>query len=98
MNDYNKPIWQLTVGELVEILDSRKENGEENLAKEIDLDKKYVYGLLGLAKILGCSKNHAGKLKSKGIFDEAIIQNGRKIIIDAEKAIELFKKNADERY
>ena len=98
MNDYNKPIWQLTVGELVEILDSRKENGEENFAKEIDLDKKYVYGLLGLAKILGCSKNHAGKLKSKGIFDEAIIQNGRKIIIDAEKAIELFKKNADERY
>jgi hypothetical protein len=43
---------------------------------------------------LGCSKNHAGKLKSKGIFDEAIIQNGRKIIIDSEKALELFKDNS----
>lgn len=96
MDDYNKPIWQLTVGELVEILDSRKNSNEENPIKEIDLNKKYVYGLLGLAKILGCSKNHAGKLKSKGIFDEAIIQNGRKIIIDAEKAIELFKENANE--
>ena len=90
MDDYNKPIWQLTVGELVEILDSRKNSNEENPIKEIDLNKKYVYGLLGLAKILGCSKNHAGKLKSKGIFDEAIIQNGRKIIIDAEKAIDII--------
>ena len=27
----------------------------------------------------------------KGIFDDAIIQNGRKIIIDSQKALELFK-------
>ena len=54
-------------------------------------ETKYVYGLSGLAKLLNCSKNHAGKLKSSGIFDEAIIQNGRKIIIDSEKALELFK-------
>ena len=93
MENYNKPIWQLTIGELVELLDSRKPEAKENAQPEKLLNEKYVYGLSGLAKILGCSKNHAGKLKSKGIFDEAIIQNGRKIIIDSEKALELFKNN-----
>ena len=67
--------------------------GKLKALEEKLLNEKYVYGLSGLAKILGCSKNHAGKLKSKGIFDEAIIQNGRKIIIDSEKALELFKNN-----
>lgn len=94
MEDYNKPIWQLTIGELVEILDSRKPIPEEKTTTENFVGEKYVYGLSGLARLLGCSKNHAGKLKSKGIFDKAIIQNGRKIIIDSEKALELFKKDS----
>ena len=54
----------------------------------------YEYGLKGLAKILGCSVSKASKIKSSGILDEAIIQNGRKIIIDSEKALELFKDNS----
>ena len=94
MEDYNRPIWQLTIGEFVEILDARKQESSENPTQETVFNEKYVYGLSGLARILGCSKNHAGKLKSKGIFDEAIIQNGRKIIIDSEKALELFKDNS----
>ena len=52
--------------------------------------KEYVYGINGLADLIGCSKTHASRLKSQGIFDEAIIQRGRKIIIDREKALELF--------
>ena len=94
MEDYNKPIWQLTIGEFVEILDYRKPESQEKSTQEKTLGEKYVYGLSGLARILGCSKNHAGKLKSKGIFDDAIIQNGRKIIIDSQKALELFKNKA----
>ena len=52
--------------------------------------KEYVYGINGLADLIGCSKTHASRLKSQGIFDEAIIQRGRTIIIDKEKALELF--------
>jgi hypothetical protein len=58
----------------------------------IEQKKEYAYGLDGLARIIGCSKSHASKLKGEGLFDDAIVQNGRKIIIDKEKALELFNK------
>lgn len=95
MEDDNRPIWQLTIREFVELLDSRKPIPDEKTTTGNFVGEKYVYGLSGLARLLGCSKNHAGKLKSKGIFDEAIIQNGRKIIIDSEKALTLFKKDSE---
>ena len=94
MEDINKPIWQLTVGEFVELIDSRIPKSESQFVVKNVAGSQYVHGLAGLAKILGCSKNHAGKLKSSGIFDEAIIQNGRKIIIDSEKALKLFNENS----
>jgi hypothetical protein len=56
------------------------------------LESKYEYGLKGLAKILGCSVSKASEIKSSGILDEAIIQNGNIIIIDKEKALQLFAK------
>lgn len=72
------PLWQLTVGEFLEI------------SKSFIYEKKYEYGLKGLAKILGCSVSKASEIKSTGILDEAIIQKGNIIIIDKEKALQLF--------
>lgn len=78
--DPSIPIWQLTVGEFLEI------------SREFSSEKKYEYGLKGLAKILGCSVSKASEVKSSGLLDEAIIQNGNIIIIDKEKALLLFGK------
>ena len=78
--DPKTPIWQLTVEEFLEV------------SNDLDFGKKYVHGLKGLAKILGCSISKASEIKSSGIFDEAIIQNGNIIIIDKEKVLELFGK------
>lgn len=75
------PLWQLTVEEFLEI------------SKNLNSEKKYEYGLKGLAKMLGISISKASKIKSSGILDDAIIQNGNIIIIDIEKALELFGKN-----
>lgn len=72
------PMWKLTVGEFLEI------------SKDFIFQQKYEYGLKGLAKILGCSISKASEIKSSGILDEAIIQKGNIIIIDIEKALELF--------
>lgn len=91
MDDNTKPVWQLTVGELIDILETKLDISSTTKTEiETNEKREYVYGLSGLARILGCSKNHASKLKRTGMFDEAIIQNGRKIIIDKEKALELF--------
>ncbi|MCZ2083899.1 MAG: DUF3853 family protein [Flavobacteriales bacterium] len=73
-------IWQLTVEEFLEV------------SKNINSYKKYEYGLKGLAKILGCSVSKASEVKSSGILNDAIIQNGNIIIIDIERALELFGK------
>lgn len=76
--DPKTPIWKLTVEEFLAV------------SKNINSEKKYEYGLKGLAKILGCSVSKASEVKSSGILDNAIIQNGNIIIIDKEKALELF--------
>ncbi|WP_417430094.1 DUF3853 family protein [Halpernia sp.] len=80
--DLKTPIWQLTVEEFLEV------------SKKINAEKKYEYGLKGLAKIFGCSLSKASEIKSSGVLKDAIIQNGQIIIIDIEKALQLFGKDA----
>ena len=75
------PIWQLTVEEFLEV------------AKNLDAEKKYEFGLKGIAKILGCSLSKASEIKSSGLLDKAITQNGNIIIVEREKAIKLFGQN-----
>lgn len=92
---YNLPISELSVGEFIEIIQKKifLEKEESKAIKE--KEKKYVYGINGLANLLGCSKTHAMTIKKTGILDKAIIQNGRKIIIDSELALTLFNKRYD---
>ena len=76
--DPKKPLLELTVEEFLELQELNA------------LEKKYEYGLKGLAKVLGCSRSKAAEIKYSGILDDAIIQNGNLIIIDKEKAMELM--------
>ncbi len=86
----NTPIWQLTVGELISILDIKIE--EKINESSIDGTKKeYVYGIPGLARILGCGRTTAQKIKSSGKINDAIVQEGRNIIIDKQKVFEILR-------
>ncbi|WP_395765384.1 DUF3853 family protein [Elizabethkingia anophelis] len=76
--DPNAPFLHITVGEFLEL--QNKKNAE----------KRYEYGLKGIAKIFGCSVSQANRIKRSGIINEAIIQNGNIIIIETEKALQLF--------
>ncbi|MBW1619042.1 MULTISPECIES: DUF3853 family protein [Empedobacter] len=76
--DPKKPLLELTVEEFLK------------LQRTAVSEKKYEYGLKGLARMLGCSRSKAAELKSSGILDDAIIQNGNLIIIDKEKAMQLM--------
>lgn len=52
-------------------------------------EKRHVYGIAGIAKLFGCSMPTANRIKKSGKINPAITQIGRKIIVDAELALEL---------
>ena len=62
-----------------------------------DRERKYVYGIPGIAKLFGCSLPTANRIKKSGKIDKAITQIGRKIIVDAELALELAGKKTGGR-
>lgn len=74
----------LTVGELRALLQNAIPVNNPPESKE------YVYGLKGIAGLFHCSYTEAYRIKRSGKIDKAIKQNGRKIITDAKKALELF--------
>ena len=86
--DLNTPIWQLTVGQYIELQQSITPTIIE---KHEELDN-LAYGLDGLAQLIGCSKSQAFRIKESGRLDDAITQLGRKIIIDKRLALELLKE------
>ena len=91
MSKEQMPAWQLTIGELKKIVhECLSENPIPFKSQE---EKKYVYGIKGIQKLLNCSESSAKRLKNSGVINDAIIQNGRKIILDVEKALVLLKEN-----
>lgn len=91
-NINDKPIMMLTVGELMELLlpvIGPQADGSE--AKAAEQGKKYVYGVAGLAKLLGCSIATAQRRISSGKIDECIIRSGRLIMIDKEAVLKVLK-------
>ena len=52
-------------------------------------ERRYVYGLAGIARLFGCSLPTANRIKQSGKINRAITQIGRKIIVDADLALEL---------
>ncbi len=85
----------MTSGEFMEFL---KEGLNRTVATEpVSPLAKYVYGIAGIAKIFGCSIPTANRIKKSGKIDQAITQIGRKIIVDAELALELAGKKTGGR-
>lgn len=79
----------LTVGQLREFLRELLTNETRPVETE---KKNLVYGLRGIMSLLHCSHTQAQRYKD-GILKDAVMQIGRKIVVDADKALELFKKN-----
>lgn len=84
-----RPIWQLTEKELLDILEAGKTDKKNTPISA----KNYVYGLKGLTDLFKCSVPTALKIKKSGIIDGAISQVGKKMIIDADLALELSRNS-----
>lgn len=89
--DLNTRIIDLTLGELLEAVEHRVRMAQGEEAEPVRSEGKYVYGLSGLAGLLGCSKTTAARLRAKGDYDEAITKVGALLIIDADRVLQIAK-------
>lgn len=80
------PIAMLTVGQLMELLNSEK---KQETVSTPEQSKRLVYGLRGIRNLFGVSHATAQRYKDT-IIKDAVSQNGRIIVVDADKALELF--------
>lgn len=53
--------------------------------------RRYVYGIKGIMQLFGVSNVTAQRYK-RGPIREAVSQNGRIIVVDADKALQLFNE------
>ena len=83
-----KPLWQMTGEEFLFLQNNSLPVNKPSLEIK-DNTKRYVYGISGIANLFGCSKPTACRLKKSKKIDGAITQIGRKIIVDAELALQL---------
>ena len=92
------PIAMLTVGQQKELFKKwfkeLSEGSQPILAPSIESPKRYVYGIAGIATLFQTSYATAKKLKD-GVLKPAVYQQGRKIMVDVEYAMELFRQDMD---
>mgnify|MGYP002861227492 CR=1 FL=1 len=99
MTDYSDAtrLSDLTVGQFRHLFHSCA-HGNEGTDTEVKRRPtgRLVYGLRGIQNLLGCSHKSAQYYKDY-IIKDAVVQNGRKIIVDADYALELFATNKGEK-
>ena len=83
-------IIDLTVGQLMQLLDKKQAPAEIKEEPEPEKAKRLVYGIAGIAQLFNCSMTTANRIKASGRIDAAITQHGRIIVVDADKALVLF--------
>ena len=85
-----EPLYSLTIEEFVELLDERI-NAVLKSGKAITASpsSNLVYGIRGIEKLFGVSHKTAQYYKDH-LIKEAVMQNGRKIVVDADLALKLF--------
>lgn len=90
------PIAMLTVGQLQQVLN--KSNQQESTPTNTPdaKPKRYVYGIAGIRELFGVSHVTAQRYKD-GIIRDAVSQQGRVIVTDAEKAMQLFKEHGNKK-
>lgn len=93
----SKPVWQMTGEEFIMLSRHASVQTEAQPQPVTDTSRKYVYGIPGIARLFGCSLPTANRIKKSGKIDKAITQIGRKIIVDAELALELAGKKTGGR-
>lgn len=88
-----KPLWQFTGKDHEYMLKHVLMESFTSVDAEPSSQKRFVQGYQGIASLFGCSKSTAQRIKKSGIIDEAITQVNRKILVDADLALQLVKES-----
>lgn len=95
-NDMTHPdtrIIDLTVAQLSEVIDRAVEESLKRRQQQ-NTQRRLVYGIKGIAELLGVSERQARYIKASGQINRAIRQQGRTIVTDADLALQLFGRHS----
>ena len=84
-------LFQTTLSDFLEGLKFRMQksgSGEVRPVATSLSNKGLVYGTFF---VLGCSVSTAQRIKSSGVIDAAISQNGKVVVIDVERALDILR-------
>lgn len=88
----NGPLYALTVEEFSQLLDERISAAlKTGKTLSASPSANLVYGIRGIEKLFGVSHKTAQYYKDH-LIREAVMQNGRKIVVDADLALKLFNE------
>lgn len=88
----NTPLAALTIGEFKSLLEGCLDKVASAASSgQVKTSGNYVYGLRGIQQLFGVSHRTAQEYKD-GIIKDAVMQNGRKIVVDADLALGLFNQ------
>lgn len=90
------PLMTLTVSQFQALVASCFAGNQEQEVQSQSKEKHYVYGLKGICDLFNCAHSTAQHLKDN-VITEAVSQNGRKIVVDVELALQLFQENKDKK-
>ena len=92
--DSGAPLYTLTIGEFVQLMDecySGAMTRNSATGSRSTAQGRLTHGLRGIQELFNCSHKTAQRLKNTVIRD-AVMQNGRKIVVDVDRALELFNE------
>ena len=92
--DMEKPLYSLSVEEFIALLDEHLTNAGNSGVGKQPISRNLVYGLRGIQELFGCSHKTAQAYKDS-FLRPAVRQNGRKIVVDRDLALELFAAHAE---
>lgn len=92
----NKAVLLMNGAELLELLHQVKGTEVKEEKKQSPLNDypnlpQFIIGIKELARRLGISASTVNRIKAEGLLDDAIFQNGKTVIFDTYKVLEILR-------
>ncbi|WP_317346229.1 DUF3853 family protein [Phocaeicola plebeius] len=92
----SKAVFSMNGAELLELLrqvteSEVKEDKFHSLPNDYPNLQPFVTGIKGIASLLGISVSTVSRMKADGLLDDATFQNGKTVIFDTYKVLEILR-------